>query len=253
MAQPKKPKWEISDKINLCLAIFTALLFAVSVYDSNIAESSAHAATDAAKIAQRTLDEIKSYNTKSLKKQQDAIDSTSASGRLQFSNDTSIISIQKNSLKEVQRNFELTNRAYLQASSFDTVGFHNATPIITFVVSNLGQQPAKIIAGYEEMVLDSIFAHEYRKSYTKNPLMDIDNTYILNGVPQPKHLVMHKPIPSFYLDKIIDGSYSVFIHGKYLFMNIATNKKSVYEFAAEMNLKNGKLYRMLKNDTRASK
>ncbi|HEY5392359.1 MAG TPA: hypothetical protein VIJ57_09615 [Hanamia sp.] len=134
--------------VTAALMWFTYGLYNSAVKDSKTADTSAYAANKSAITSQQTLNEIKDYNTKSLAKQQAALDSG-------FKRDAASVSLQMRNLTETQKDFEIESRPFVTVGNVvvDTPYLKKSIRVVAQIV-NSGKQPAYIINTYYDWRFD---------------------------------------------------------------------------------------------------
>ena len=231
------------------LAVFTYYLYHIASGQVESVVKAGNAAQSSANTAIKTLEETKAYNKGYIKLQKQIFTSDSLSDVKRQKRDSAALNTQITALNQTQKNFELTNRAYLQISAFDTVRLGKPYAIIAFLISNIGQQPAKIIDGYANMTIN-IPGLTDRKVISENGREKWlpENSYVITSAPVQKNINLDGVVDINYINQLKSGERDFYIYGKYNYINNATNKKTLYEFYAELSFAHGKIWHMIQSD-----
>jgi len=228
--------------ITLVLAVYTALLF----YSTKGANKNSKDAVDVA--------------NKSLRHQviKDSLDSISDEKKLV--RDNAFIKKQSNGIdtqikgfRVAQEEFEKENQSYLQIINFDTMKNYVNNHTITYYVSNISKQPAKIICGYTSTYMDYPAKNIKRiiKDFEKNSAKYAnDGTYVIKEAPQKKSAINKNEVRKKAYEYVKDGTWSIYFFGTFIYKNLVSNKLRIYHFAFEINLANGTGYSSIYNDNK---
>jgi hypothetical protein len=260
---PTLNKWCTADKIaavalliNLGLAIFTYQLYSVASKDSKNADKSANAANKSAEIAQTTLNEIKDYNTKSLQKQQVALDraKVDADKREKSDRENSIrqnksVDAQIASLKETQTEFKNENEPYLQATNF-VVYIDTSTykVIVKYSLFNNGKQAVKatnekvklaiLARDIDTTEMDSVLNKTKLQPYNDYISPKDPNTGIANDITINKAMY----------DEVRNGQKIMIYFGEINYINLITKAIKTYKYAAKISSFGTISYHMIRSD-----
>ncbi len=245
----QKEKWKISDKI----ALLTVLVNAAMLLATYRLFQEAHSTTQ---VAKETLDSTKAYTKRAegIRRSERTDDKTSQRKKdildsLTFNEQRRSVNAQIKSLQDNEKNFEIDNRAYLQAEHFDTLSLLRPPPNIAFVITNAGKQPVKILKAASIFALAIANAFDYKSVFPKQFKVGQDNSYVTASTPYVTSITVENPIPYYYGNDIKSGFYSFYIEGRYLYQNLGNGKVYLYKFVVEVNFANRRiLYRFREND-----
>jgi len=121
--------------------------------------------------------------------------------------------------------------------------------VVHFIIADIGQQPAKIITESGGSNVNKPGIKDYN-IITKGAVKIIRkmNVYVTNAAPQAIGNIIDVNYSNYTIERIRSGEYSIYMYGEFTYINLANSKKSIYKYAAELNLKNGIAYYMIKND-----
>ncbi len=222
--------------INVLLLVCTLVIAGTAIYSYTVSKT-------AAEIAKETLDAAKSYQKQALASQKIAENKKDSIEREKFKRDTQLFNLQKRSveaqitsLKETQRQFEISNGAYIQVNKFVFTKSvkKEHTYITQFIIENVGNQPVKILYGHIDFYDMQKKVYSYQEvldsSFHKNTRVNI-NYYLIKDNPE----VITKEFDesnNYNLEKAFDqGIYDHYIYGDIYYKNLVTSKKGEYKFA----------------------
>lgn len=248
----KIKKWIGSNWFNICslvvnivLAYFTYALFLQT-------KTSTQAAVDAAKEAKRSTDhsiQIDSVNyvrdTASDRKQDEKDRLT-----IQLANKS--LDAQIGSIKETQRQFELSTKPFLQFIDFKV--YYNDSDFrinVEPTIVNQGIQPAKILFYYNTLFFGPDTTVSYiRNNYQGEQKKVIIDWYIIKENPRNYRLGWSNRLaPSLYKN-IKDGKVFVYLFGEMIFENAITKerRKYIYTIRLQIIYPIGSSYTVLENE-----
>lgn len=240
-------RWAVS--VNGLILAVTACLALVAVHQYT-------AANDAAQTAKNTLTETKRFDSITLANQKTSNRYADSLDSVKSKHDDSVFNYQKKSLnaqiaslKATQNEFESDNQSYLQVDNFDTVTFQEARQVIKFRISNLSNQPAKLISG------DSIYGIGFPKEDITKAFKEIEkklqiislNKYIIKESPQIMDATNINHI-GYKRNMVLTGKMSIHVCGDYIYKNLITNKLRRYCFTVEFMVSNNKYFNMIRNE-----
>jgi hypothetical protein len=252
-------KWSKADLIALgmlivtgILAIYTYGLYNTAIKDSGTADASANAAKTSAQISQKTLDEIKDYNTKSLEKQQSALDKADATNKKNFDRVDEAIRLQDSALKQTANDFEIANAPYLsiEIQNMDII-LENRPVTFDAVIKNLGAYPAKIIeAKFGAIVAKTQHPEKMIDTITNRYLEQTTANYVDKGTPlifPVDNLV--KNIDSQSFDRLYSNKkWFLYFFAIIKYQNLVTKKYRVYKCGIEFDAKKNNRSAYIIND-----
>lgn len=257
-------KWERADIINVgmlivttLLMLFTYRLYKTAIHDSDTADTSAKAATNAATIAQQTFEatkryndsslviqkrffeETKGYNKGSLHIQQEAFVSNTKDSKERFTRDTTALGLQIKSLKQNQEQFIKQNEPYLQLY-IDSEKFIGATGQIFYTLVNLTPIPVKITSVKSAIQCQPKQPVELPETML-NKSFDI-NYYVIKEAPQGRRADFFN-VPDTVNKFVNNGAYFTYWQVIFKYQNLISGKQKTYRLRVKLTkLKNKRTY-----------
>ncbi|MDB5139982.1 MAG: hypothetical protein JWR12_1898 [Mucilaginibacter sp.] len=218
----------------------------------------------AATIAQRTLDTSRKYDSISLVKQDELREDNErynetnssaqqAASEIADNNSKNALNAQIASLKETQRQFNIINKSYIQVSQFDTIKINGYNQIYKYEITNIGNQPAKIINAnsyvfFTQKVMSYKDLQDYIISQHVAPQKEDDNSYVIKGSSITKSVNSYLDITND-IDKLVkSGVCRIYVMGELKYKNLVTDKLYIYKFATVYNFGVGVGYKMIYNE-----
>ena len=195
------------------------------------ATSSTKIATDAVVEARRS----NSISEKNYQLAKEAFEESKKSGQNATQIATKSLETQIVTLKEYQKQFDISNDPFLSNANSNIEIFETGKPILAKIqIINLGNYPCKVI---DSKIVTAIrkAAPKFNDVYRFEPTYsDIINKYILRDNPVPSLFGTIVPLNENQFMVVKTGDYSVYLTGFIRYKNIISNKIKTYKFQLKM-------------------
>lgn len=246
--------------ISLALAIVTYLLFLKTVEANKISQLAFKESKRANDITEKSLRNASEQAIASAKRER-TLDSLDSVDRNKYNEEVARSNNMQNKLlqsrieytQETQRQFEVTNRPYLQVNNVKFFNYKENEPLVLkFDLINLGAYSAKILSGKTGFYIsDKILVYPFRQLPNRTFDPQFVNKYVFYGYPSSNHSIMgDKPIPKNVIDSINANKYFITMFGEFIYTNEVTGKIRIYNFSMRP-LPNGDFI-YVKNENRDS-
>ncbi|TAM97802.1 MAG: hypothetical protein EPN39_10515 [Chitinophagaceae bacterium] len=210
--------------VNVLLAVFTYLLF-------REATNSTKTANEAVAEARRS-NSISEINYALAK---DAFDESKKSGQEATQLANKSLETQIGTLKENQKQFNISNEPFLSIASSNIELFEVGKPLLTKIkIENLGNYPCKVIE-CKTIITIRLVPPDFKEVYKIQPsYSDILNIYILHDNPVPSPFGTTVPLNENQVMIVKKDNYFVFLTGYIKYQNIISKKIKTYKFQLKM-------------------
>lgn len=230
---------------NLILAI---AIFIITYLLFRETQKSTKAAIDSATAAQNTYaeqrynDSITRYN-ESIQSIADSINTAKRFVLDSLSRDlqNKSLAAQIQSIKETQRQFDVTNRPYIQLSDFDFTTLEVGKPIkIKYRIENVGSQPAKLQKTEVQIRISPIVLAPSNVKNIKKMISaaklksQIGFQYINRNGVIDLNFETDDPLPNSIMDGLIAKKMFFYLIGKITYLNVLNDRTRQYTFCVEI-------------------
>jgi hypothetical protein len=167
-----------------------------------------------------------------------SFESSNEESKQKSKRDSTGLNLQISALEEKERE----NTSYLQASDFQITVFEiGKQMVLTYNITNVGQQPAKMIEGEAHSVFARRKTINFNNVPAYTPLKDVYNMYVIKEAPTNLYFQVDTTLDARWKYGIESGIISIYLMGKIRYINLVTKKKRFYHFMAELRYIDRKL------------
>lgn len=213
--------------INTVLVIATVFMTYITYTSNGISKASVDTADKALKEAKRSNDLAeKNY---SISSNSLAISDSINRENLKLTRES--VTKQIEALTESQKQFEKTNKPYLQLRDFKITTLEENKPLkFQYVLQNLGSYPARIIDTEVGYFVD--FKDSSDNPYSRNLIRkhDTSENYIIKEAPFSQYFNTESPISVFHYENLKNKKSFVYFFGDIIYISEVNNKKRKCQF-----------------------
>lgn len=145
------------------------------------------------------------------------------------------LSLTRTTIESADSSFQIQNMPFLQAQDFKLISFEpNKPPVISYIVTNMGEYPAKVLVDRTMIYYDNtLLTNPLKERPQFIPDSDPVNKYLTKGLGNTTFFYGAVPVSKEYWEGYQAGTIFVFLAGEMEYINQANNTKRKYTYCVK--------------------